>query len=212
METSSVLNLTELLTGLPNQLRYIKRFSNCRAVIKETVSEHSFYVTMIALFIAEHLQLQPEEERMLLRRCLLHDIDELFTGDVIHQVKHYSENIKRDINKMAVSNMETLFRYILPEYWANILHTWESAKDDTIVGRIVTFSDYASAVAYVYEEVVGGNIFMLRNVNALLKDIDKFTKSSDYTFIAPLTEQLEDIVTELRIKKEKMEWKPKSLS
>lgn len=193
----NILNLKTLLTGLPNQLRYIKRFSNCRTVMNESVSDHSYYVSLIALFIAEYLELQPEEELSLLRRCIVHDIDEVLTGDIIHQVKYYNPEIRKGVKNMALELLAEMFKKILPDRWNNVWSSYFLQKDETIVGRVVSFCDYASAVAYVYEEVVGGNVFMLRNVDALLEDISKF-KDEKYEFLSELVRQIEEIVDDLK--------------
>ena|SRR3990167_5520086 len=199
-----VLNFTELLTGLPNQLRYIKRFSNCRAVVTENVAEHSYYVALISMFIAEMLNLSPEEKYDVLRKAIIHDFEELFTGDIIHNVKHTSNEVNTGIHSMAASQFLSLIHKLTggDAYGLLIFGSWLSAKDSSIAGRIVSFADYASAVAYVYEEVMGGNIFMLRNVDDLLKTIEKFNGITEYGFLHPLRDQLWAIIRELEKKKE----------
>lgn|SRR3990167_5492725 len=195
MERKSVLNIEQLITGLPNQLRYIKRFSNSRAIITENVTEHTFYVVIICLFIAEHLELEVEDKYELLKRAIIHDMEELFTGDIIRPIKHADNNTKNAIHKLGGDYLKKLLNDIIPKKSGELFLSWDKAKSG-FLGRILKFSDYLSAIGYVYEEAFSGNILILRSTNDLLEMINLF-KTDEYDFIIDLVWEVDKLLSKL---------------
>src|SRR3989344_4695281 len=58
-----------------------------RGAPKETVAEHSFGVAVIALALAKMEELPPQEEALLLKAALLHDLHEAKLGDLTPEEK-----------------------------------------------------------------------------------------------------------------------------
>ena len=126
-----MMNLKQILTGEPIRLRYIKRFSICPRVHEESVAEHSYYVAFISLMIAEDLKAQNHfvDVSKLLSRALLHDIDEVFSGDFMRMFKHADNEVHTAICNTTARMMENFTREYpagdkLQTYWG------ESKADD----------------------------------------------------------------------------------
>src|SRR3990167_4414759 len=103
MVKRDLLNLSELIDGACNQLRYVTRFSTTRTLLKESVAEHSFFTAFFSLLIGYALKEKgiPIKFECLLEKALLHDMEEQFTGDIIRPIKHSSESFKASIEGIS---------------------------------------------------------------------------------------------------------------
>jgi len=192
-----MIDLRQVLTGEPVRLRYIKRFSICPRVHEESVAEHSYYVAFISLMLAEDLKNQCYriDVGLLLSRALLHDLDEVFSGDFIRMFKHHNEDVNREINCAATE----LVANFLQNYPAGDqrLEYWEKSKEEDIEGRILGFADFLSVVSYIWQEIHAGNVIMLQHLPELEKFARSFTDPS-WKFLAGYLFEAVELIKEMR--------------
>lgn len=152
------MNLFEIMTGPVSRMSHVTRYSSYPVHRKENVAEHSWWVTFIALLITEDLQRQAFDVnmRVVLTRALTHDLDECLSGDIIRTFKYANDQILEAIKETADANMDELCQSMGDVGWL-LRSSWEDAKDDTIEGHIVSFSDMATVALYCREEYRSGN-------------------------------------------------------
>jgi len=160
------LNLIELLTGNPDRLRYVTRFSTCHRTHQETVAEHSFYVSLYCYFISMHLKSLGFRIDLgdVLTRALIHDLDEGLTGDVPRPFKYVNKTLPAELRAGAATAMEKILETIYGSdkaARAEIYMRWAHGKEDGLEGAVLAFADYLAALAYVWREVATGNQIIL---------------------------------------------------
>ena len=165
-------NLKELLTGAPDRLRYVQRFSTVRVLHRESVAEHSYYVALIALAINRRPRVGPQssyavDEGELLRRALVHDIEEALTGDAPRPFKHGNgETFAKQCHYAGqASAREVLYSVDRgqqrehPGAPNELLDSWLHAKDRiTTVGCIIELADFLAVLGYLLQEKRCGNV------------------------------------------------------
>ena len=169
-----MISIRQVLTGEPIRLRYIKCFSICPRVHEESVAEHSFYVAFIAMMLAEVLKKSGHKINvgLLLSRALIHDLDEVFSGDFIRMFKHHNEPVKIAIEATSRAMMEGFVK----DYpaGAQLMEYWQTSKAQDIEGYILAYADYLSVLSYIWQEINAGNHAMLNQVDEMAKFSNTF--------------------------------------
>lgn len=210
MDTKNILNLNildinELVKGTSNNLRYVKRFSTCRTTLTESVAEHSFYTALYSLFIAEYcLYRYPDSITIngvyhCVVKALMHDIEEQYTGDIVRPVKHHDKKLGTIMNAYSYLVLTDFFQRITDRSTIqnNLFNYWKDAKSEDYIGRIVTFADVLSVIAYLYQEKNGGNSLIIKNTVSLLTYFNEKFRTDDYSFIKNLVDQAYEVLNEL---------------
>lgn len=92
------LKLVQKMTEIKDifHLSNITRYSNLSTNHKQSVSDHSFNVSILTLYLYQWLELT--EEQMSLKDCLvwaiIHDVPECETGDILQPMKQANPTIK----------------------------------------------------------------------------------------------------------------------
>lgn len=166
-------NIKELLRKLigydSRGIAHIERYSNKPNMFKESVAEHSFYVSYYSLVFGRFLVKKGYKVNFgkLLARAIVHDFEENFTGDLLAPFKHRLD-VGDEINKVARERM------LKDDY-----SLWENAKDGSIEGKIISFADKFCVVVKCVEEISSGN----KNYLDILKfQIDKIKKDKTGLF------------------------------
>lgn len=196
------LNIQELLTGPITRLSHVRRWAVSRGNRRESVADHSYYVTLYCLMIYRWWTIFGEPKLnidlgILLSKATLHDIEECYIGDIPYPVKHGSAEIQRSLDDVARMYVLTML-----EKWSShayvisgLLDVWMTAKDITLTGRIVEFAEALSRLSYIAQEVQSNPNF--------LKDLTKFPEymsqfsGGKYDFIRPLVTQALDVTDEI---------------
>lgn len=196
------LNIQELLTGPITRLGHIRRWTISRGVRKESVADHSYYVTLYCLMIHRWWSIFGDptldiDLGDLLSKAVLHDIEECQLGDIPAPVKHGSiklYNLLHCVSEEIVQDTVNLWvgGY---DHAEPTLDTWRQAKDTTPTGRIVQFADVLSRLSYIAQEVQGNPSF-LDDVARFPKEMAQF-EETEYDFIRPLVAQAFDILDEV---------------
>ena len=158
-EEKPSLNLRAMLTGDLNRLRYIQRYSTSLVIHKESVAEHVAMTALYSLFISEWLASIGYRDKIVLetvfQKALLHDVEECLTGDIPRPLKYASFDFQKALHEIASARVDTLLKEIVP---GDLSVHWQEAKNDTIEGCIVEFSDFLSVLSYLYVEVTNMNV------------------------------------------------------
>lgn len=142
------------------RLRHIHRCNNFLKINGEDVAQHSFYVTIIAMAIADEMKY---ERGMLvsvedvMRKALLHDVEEAITGDIPHNVKH-------GVDQSTKESLEAACEQIADSYYLNgtsqVFQRYSAlckSSKKGLEGQIVDLADMLELAVYCYEEVCMGN-------------------------------------------------------
>ena len=149
-------------TDTIKKLSCIKRFSQTELAKTENVLEHTGMVALVALHIGESLNTEGKSVNIdsLLRRALLHDIEEAELGDVARPVKYSSENMRIMFAELEGETVNSIFENAGVKdmhFW------WKTAKNKgSTDGAIIKYADTLCAALKFHDEiVVRGNRSML---------------------------------------------------
>lgn len=123
-----------------------------RLILKpENLAEHSYYVAANVMKFGAALNLPEEQINKAVRIALAHDTGEVFTGDIPHNLKIYSSDIKRISEELEVKLIGENFPYFkkdFEDFYNNI---------DPIVTKLVELADVADVIMYINREETLGN-------------------------------------------------------
>lgn len=134
-------------------------------VIKQmTVAEHSYMVAMCGMFTYHWLsqkfeifQFRDKIELDILRKCLIHDVEECFIGDIVHQSKRFI----KDNGGSFGNSIESAVKAIIPQnIFRELVNARLDAKSNDFPGSIVVFSDRLALILYLIKEINLGNKYM----------------------------------------------------
>jgi len=167
------------------QLSSITRYSQSILSKPENVLEHTGFVALLCMFIADEIDSQqtlmnqdtrtqiPIVDRgLLLQKALVHDIDEVMTGDIARPTKYHNERIKEELDNFAADSANN----ISGECGVKFYHYWNEAKSGP-EGEIVSLCDALSVLHKAHDEVVmrGNKTMNFGSVDGLIKLIgDRF--------------------------------------
>lgn len=135
------------------KLKNVKRCGTMNLVSRESIAEHSYYVSVLALDIAKRLESQDKKVKIdygkLLQKAMFHDIEEGIIGDIPHPFKHSSELI----NKVIEGHKNLVVRRFFPKWVA----LWNETAKDGLEGEIVQMADFIELYMFCAEEKILGN-------------------------------------------------------
>ncbi len=125
-----------------------------------SVAEHSYYVSISALFVLDLLQqngyAKSVDRGELLSKALLHDIEEGISSDLPHPVKYALKKQGVNLDEVALDYAKEvlgeLFNELLP-YWV-----FSKAGDD---GAIIKLADRIALAIYMIREINLGNRYLM---------------------------------------------------
>ena len=141
-----------------DKLRDVPRFSTY-PLYKENVAEHSYYVTLFAMFIARYLRESGTavDISKAMSFAVMHDAEESFLGDVLLDTK----------KQMAVqyddAAGDTAFDWIRDCFGNSDIDTgglyglWRWSKHNTIEGNIVRYADQLAALLVLKRQANAGS-------------------------------------------------------
>lgn len=189
------LDIREMLLGGPNRLRYVIRFSTCYRAHDESVAEHCFYVAFFCAQIIDWVHLHcprlDVNEALVLRRALMHDLEEARSGDFPRPFKHSSAELKSHLDAAGAIALQKTVRPLWSNYASRVEYwtrEWEFAKDTTLEGRILEFADFLSCLSYLLQEMQGSNRTVGEHVESMKSYVSVFA-SEAFKFVRPLVDQ-----------------------
>ena len=122
----------------------VMRWQIVKTIRQQSVAEHSFNVAMIAMDMAVRVDFDAEDIKRALIWSLMHDIPEVFIGDIATPVKREIERYCLD--ESPIKDMEVQMCGVeFYDLWAL------SHKESPHVGRIVKLADLADAIKFLDE-------------------------------------------------------------
>ncbi len=203
MDRHSKLNLRGLLLAGPSRLRYVYHFSGVPVLRQISVAEHSFMVAFIAMALGREIETTHEaieenfNEGLLLRKALLHDLEEAISGDFPRPFKHGSgPEVKAALDKAAYVAAQQVFGAFHddPSEVLHYCHTWKYAKDSTLEGRTVRVADFLAVAAYLYEERQRSGNLLDEVAESFTPDrVQKEFSGEEFSFFRPWLQDMADI-------------------
>lgn len=143
-----------------------------------------YYTAFYTMMLCEHLMEEHEDVNTTkaLMAALVHDCDEYFSGDIVRPFKHYSKEIKEEIEKINRIKIREFFGPVVGiEMTRRFEDLWHDAKDDSLEGKVVAFADYLSVLSFLHHEIHDlGNHSLAKSIESLLDYAGKF-ETEDYT-------------------------------
>jgi 5'-deoxynucleotidase YfbR-like HD superfamily hydrolase len=149
-------NLKNLFNFI-SEYESVKRFSRNHLVRPENLVQHVGVVSTICAYIVNKMTEEYGEELWtaqeccsLMMRVVVHDADEIVTGDIVRPTKYATPGIRRAIKELAAESMSNIIeRFDLPTRWEE---DWRQAKEDNI-GQVLKVADTLAVVLTCYREV-----------------------------------------------------------
>lgn len=194
------LDLRAMLTGDVTRLAHVTRFSTCNVMHKESVAEHCYFVTLYAMMLADwavDVQCLHIEVSTVLRRAVLHDLDEARTGDFYRPFKYSSANLTAALKEGAIQAfLDVASETVGDQYGGYYGMYWAGAKDDSNEGCIVALADFLSALSYMMREAQVANFTMREHWETMFEYYHSFDKSC-FNFLRPVIDEVADLIKEL---------------
>ncbi len=140
-------DLAKLLAVLQitrEQPQYGYFLSGVRAHETSNLAEHHYLVAMIGWLLCEHIN---EDEQLVdteavMKMCMLHDLGELFGGDLSAPLSRKKPEMKIHARALEAINFGFLASFLTPKVKAKMTAIYEMAENkDTAEGVIVKFAD-----------------------------------------------------------------------
>lgn len=158
-----------------NRLSCIIRYNNTPKLSPESVAEHSYYVAFLVMLIGDYLVdkgVRLNKER-LMKAAMLHDIEEIISGDVIKILK--VGDFKIALDKLNRRSMQHLCEVLGGRRADDYLQIWEETKaKESIEAKIVDMADMMSVLIYCVKEVHCGNRYFKEILIFASATIDTF--------------------------------------
>ena len=148
---------------LMDKSRSIRRYSRDFVFRQESVLEHTGWVALWSYLLAKNLEREVGRDCVdygkLLSRAVVHDIDEVVTGDVPRTTKYSGPrvyNAMKELAERAVTDVA------IEQKIDTLSETWMGSKDhDTLEGLIVSIADSAAVIymCWVEIELLGNKSF-----------------------------------------------------
>lgn len=125
------------------------RYNHLMHARSENVAEHSFYVALYTMELCRILELSDHERMCAVERAIIHDVHEVVTSDIPHNVKQHFPVIRTELEKFEKMYNDEVFTKHNREY-SNL-----DRKD--LIDNIVCFADVLSVLQYAENEISFGN-------------------------------------------------------
>ena len=164
------------------------RFSNQMRIKDESVAEHSFHTAMYAMILADlevSMGNRVDTEKVL-RCCLVHDLEESMTGDILHGFKYSDPELLKNMKKMGAEFYKNIVGNLPGDMPKKYEGLWSDAKAASIEGEIVEAADKIEALIYSIEEYSMGNKIFRPIIDGLVKTLDEIGLKSVQTILKQL--------------------------
>lgn len=144
-----IRNLLSVLGGMASTVRY----SQSRLAKPESVMEHTGFVALTALAIGKQINAEGNVRVVdigtLLEKALIHDMDEVVTGDLSRPTKYSSTEMLSLMEKLSSSAMQEIDK----DCDTAFSEKWDVAKKGG-EGAIVALADCLAVLHKAHDEIV----------------------------------------------------------
>ena len=145
------------LFNISQSMAATKRYSQLHLLREESVLEHTGFVCLFTYLLCEELNFVKEEKvfntGLALEGAVVHDIDEVVTGDIPRPTKYYSKSSAKIFHKIAEQGIEQIVNELCLSNPSNVRNRWAFAKEGR-EGIVVALADLSSVVYKIWEEVI----------------------------------------------------------
>lgn len=172
---------SQFMKGFFDRMSDVIRYSGTKVLNKENLAEHTYYVSIIADGIAEDLEKRfalEIDRYKVLKYAMYHDIEEIFTGDIVSPVKYKSEILRKQFEEVGVMMLEEQ----LKTHFENNTHisdmilqahnNYETGKADVLESKIVKLADILQAIGYTISEKNLWNTHLIHITQNLIDILD----------------------------------------
>lgn len=208
------MNFTQLAFNPLGRMNEIVRYSSVYQETSETLAEHITEVSMMSYLIVKEIEKLTEGKEVfdvgsLLEKCLLHDADEVITGDIPRNTKYATVDTHKRLSEVAKDAVVMIENSLDIE----IKDTVNSAKDGK-EGFILKVCDMLVVVKKAITEIeLRGNLSFLKVVTELKGHLMRmtdtlnteesqrlFTDKRSLEYISNLVSQSKDEITTICVK------------
>lgn len=133
----------------------INRWETYPSLLDESVAEHTFMVCMVSYRIA--LDTPEADVGDVLERALLHDLEEIGTGDIPRWGKRETDELKEALDETEERFIERAISSEPAGVQNRIEEKWRNSKNSDIEGRVVAAADLLCAIIGAWRESRVGN-------------------------------------------------------
>ena len=150
-------NLIKFLTGSSRRMNFITRFNTRIKTYGESVSAHSFYVTMYVYIIGNILKKKGNliDVECAMKKALFHDLEECMAGDILTPFK---VKFEKEYETLCMTAIENILEPLDNDIKESIHDYWKEAKN-RIEGQLVEFCDDLAGYIYCDEQIKTGNTY-----------------------------------------------------
>ena len=160
-------------------LAHVIRFNAQPQHFQESVAEHAFFTTYITSILCDLLEkegVQVNREKALMM-ALVHDSEEMFSGDILSPFKHHSSEVKNAIKKVNQELIKEVFTDLPTDLQERYVALWnEEGKQESVEAQMVKVADRISLIGKCAEEVRAGNEFFKKMHDRELEALQNDTK------------------------------------
>lgn len=162
-KNKSYNNFFDIINSPLMKTENVIRYSGTYQINQELLSTHIVDVQMISMIIARNMINNGERINIgdLLKKGLIHDVDEVLVGDIPRLTKYSSQECHDSLNAVAESVVREISNKL--DQTDYVLDLWKNAKDNTIEGYIIKLADMISVAKKTAQEI------SIYNNNSFLK-------------------------------------------
>lgn len=204
------MDFTTLAFNPLSRMNEVYRYSSVYQETRETLAEHITEVSTMSYLIAKYLNEVCGEKidiGVLLEKCLLHDMDEVLTGDIPRNTKYATAEVHNELNRVA-DEAVVMIESLLGEI--SIKDAWTDAKKGK-EGLILKVVDMLVVVKKSMTEIeLRGNLSFLKVITELETHLENminsgyvyeaFPGNQSSGFLMNLISQAKDEVTTIRVR------------
>lgn|SRR3990167_376175 len=160
------------------RLLHIKRYNTTPLAVHESVADHSFFVAVYGWMLHEYLKQFGKESNLeeILKRALVHDMEESISGDIIMTFKHKNPEFANMLHELNKGSMDEVLKDLPQDLSKDIKEIWLRSKDETLEGFIIKAADKLSLVTYCIEQLLMGNEYMRPVLHRAIEAIKNFNE------------------------------------
>ncbi|WP_126993361.1 YfbR-like 5'-deoxynucleotidase [Thermosipho globiformans] len=189
---SEVSDIPKLIFSIALNMISMTRWNRMYRNIKSTVAGHSFVVTTIAYIISVQLGLSKDEKEEIIKKALLHDLPEAFTGDVITPTKKKTPELD---SLVSLVEKQMFNEWVKENKPLSHLEKYEDFAADPFsgdTGKIVRTADLFAALLECALEIFSGNKEKL--FQSVFFDLKKTLKKFKEIDLGQWIDEIEEIV------------------
>lgn len=161
-------------------IAHITRFNSLPQHFHENVADHSFFVAYtvsILCLVLDKNNIKVNRERAV-TMALVHDMEEIFSGDILSRFKHHSKEVSSAISKVNKALIGKIFEDLPDDIANHYSDLWkEEGAQESIEAQVVKVSDKISLLTKCKEEMKAGNEFFSKIYDYEIKKLDVYDKS-----------------------------------